>query len=237
MQEKDPAAVELGQRGGLKGGPARASKLTAEQRSEISRKAARTRWDKEKDVELPNDEEAWQRFESALETIINTKMKRCSRCKELKVLERDFHRLTRSQDGRQPWCKECLKDHQNKRRPLTRPERERRDRAAWVEDRGGRCEFCGREENLAVLQLDKSKYHAQPFHALGAKKLVAWLSTARLACLRCVHKFHKGDPIFDDFKTKEALRKEKLSRRDARNKAELERIKMFAAALEPRQGE
>lgn len=41
---KDPAAVALGRRGGLKGGKARAEKLTPEQRSEIARKAARTRW-------------------------------------------------------------------------------------------------------------------------------------------------------------------------------------------------
>ncbi|MCA1674902.1 MAG: hypothetical protein LC799_22835 [Actinobacteria bacterium] len=38
---KDPAAVSLGRRGGLKGGRARAEKLTPEQRSEIARKAAR----------------------------------------------------------------------------------------------------------------------------------------------------------------------------------------------------
>lgn len=43
-REKDPAAVSLGRRGGLKGGAARAKKLTAEQRSEIARKAAATRW-------------------------------------------------------------------------------------------------------------------------------------------------------------------------------------------------
>ena len=43
---KDPAAVSLGRRGGLKGGRARADKLTAEQRSEIARKAAATRWGK-----------------------------------------------------------------------------------------------------------------------------------------------------------------------------------------------
>ncbi len=35
---KDPAAVSLGRRGGLKGGKARAAKLTPEQRSEIARK-------------------------------------------------------------------------------------------------------------------------------------------------------------------------------------------------------
>jgi len=41
---KDPAAVSLGRRGGLKGGKARAAKLTPEQRSEIAKKAAQSRW-------------------------------------------------------------------------------------------------------------------------------------------------------------------------------------------------
>jgi hypothetical protein len=43
---KDPAAVSLGRRGGLKGGPARAAKLTAVQRRDSARKAARARWAK-----------------------------------------------------------------------------------------------------------------------------------------------------------------------------------------------
>lgn len=42
--QKNPAAVELGRLGGKKGGPARASKLTAEQRKEIAKKAAKARW-------------------------------------------------------------------------------------------------------------------------------------------------------------------------------------------------
>jgi len=41
---KNPHAVALGRLGGLKGGKARASKLTPEQRKEIARKAAQTRW-------------------------------------------------------------------------------------------------------------------------------------------------------------------------------------------------
>ncbi|MFZ1177092.1 MAG: hypothetical protein WAO15_12675 [Mycobacterium sp.] len=41
---KDPAAVALGRRGGLKGGRARAEKLTAEQRSAAAKKAAAARW-------------------------------------------------------------------------------------------------------------------------------------------------------------------------------------------------
>jgi two-component system, NarL family, response regulator DevR len=44
MRFKDPAAVELGRRGGLKGGRARAEKLSAEERSEIARRAAAARW-------------------------------------------------------------------------------------------------------------------------------------------------------------------------------------------------
>lgn len=41
---KNPAAVLLGRLGGLKGGKARAAKLSAEQRSDIAKKAAEARW-------------------------------------------------------------------------------------------------------------------------------------------------------------------------------------------------
>jgi hypothetical protein len=44
--EKDPAAVSLGRRGGLKGGKARAASMTPEQRSEIAKRAASARWAK-----------------------------------------------------------------------------------------------------------------------------------------------------------------------------------------------
>ncbi|HUG64425.1 MAG TPA: hypothetical protein VMK83_04340 [Gaiellaceae bacterium] len=44
---KDPAAVALGRRGGLKGGKARAASMTPEQRSEAARKAAQARWSKQ----------------------------------------------------------------------------------------------------------------------------------------------------------------------------------------------
>ena len=43
---KNPAAVALGHLGGKKGGPARAKKLTPEQRKEIAQKAAMARWGK-----------------------------------------------------------------------------------------------------------------------------------------------------------------------------------------------
>jgi hypothetical protein len=41
---KNPAAVTLGRLGGLKGGKARAEKLSAKKRSEIAKKAAQSRW-------------------------------------------------------------------------------------------------------------------------------------------------------------------------------------------------
>ena len=45
-KEKNPAAVALGRLGGLKGGKARAKKLSKEKRQEIARKAALARWKK-----------------------------------------------------------------------------------------------------------------------------------------------------------------------------------------------
>jgi hypothetical protein len=50
MARKNAAAVALGRRGGLRGGPARAAKLTAEQRSKSARKAVLARWAKAKAV-------------------------------------------------------------------------------------------------------------------------------------------------------------------------------------------
>jgi hypothetical protein len=43
---KDPAAVALGRKGGLKGGKARAAKMTPAERSEAAKKAAAARWGK-----------------------------------------------------------------------------------------------------------------------------------------------------------------------------------------------
>jgi hypothetical protein len=45
-KEKNPAAVALGRLGGLKGGKARAKKLSAKKRKEIAQKAAAARWKK-----------------------------------------------------------------------------------------------------------------------------------------------------------------------------------------------
>lgn len=45
-ESKNPAAVFLGHLGGLKGGKARAAKLSVERRVEIAKKAAQFRWKK-----------------------------------------------------------------------------------------------------------------------------------------------------------------------------------------------
>lgn len=45
-EEKNPAAVALGRRGGLVGGKARAEKLSAERRKEIAKAAAAKRWNR-----------------------------------------------------------------------------------------------------------------------------------------------------------------------------------------------
>jgi len=47
-KEKNPAAVALGRLGGLKGGPARAKKLSSKKRKEIAKLAAKSRWSYEK---------------------------------------------------------------------------------------------------------------------------------------------------------------------------------------------
>jgi hypothetical protein len=51
---KDPIAVAMGRRGGLKGGKARAAILTAQQRSDSAKKAARARWRRQADANENN---------------------------------------------------------------------------------------------------------------------------------------------------------------------------------------
>ena len=49
-RRKNPFAVALGRKGGLKGGPARAAKMTPEERTESARRAVLARWEKVKNV-------------------------------------------------------------------------------------------------------------------------------------------------------------------------------------------
>jgi hypothetical protein len=50
MPAKNPAAVALGRLGGLKGGNARAAKLSPVERKEIAQRAAKQRWAKAKSM-------------------------------------------------------------------------------------------------------------------------------------------------------------------------------------------
>jgi hypothetical protein len=52
-KRKNPHAVALGKMGGSKGGKLRAQKLSAEQRSEIARKAVLARWAKHRTKQQP----------------------------------------------------------------------------------------------------------------------------------------------------------------------------------------
>ncbi|HTA06543.1 MAG TPA: hypothetical protein VK774_09290, partial [Solirubrobacteraceae bacterium] len=47
--EKNPAAVALGRKGGLKGGKARAANMTPAERTKLAKRAAMARWAKGKD--------------------------------------------------------------------------------------------------------------------------------------------------------------------------------------------
>jgi len=47
VREKDPAAIARGKLGGVIGGKKRAANMTAEQRSESARRAAKARWERE----------------------------------------------------------------------------------------------------------------------------------------------------------------------------------------------
>jgi hypothetical protein len=55
-QKKNPNAVALGKLGGSKGGKIRAERLTAEQRTEIARKAVTARWAKAKATQKNKEE-------------------------------------------------------------------------------------------------------------------------------------------------------------------------------------
>jgi len=55
-KKKNPHAVALGKLGGSKGGKIRATRLSAEQRSEIARKAVLARWAKDKKKKANEDE-------------------------------------------------------------------------------------------------------------------------------------------------------------------------------------
>jgi hypothetical protein len=50
QDERDPSAVGLGRKGGLKGGKVRAAKLSKKERTEIAMKAAAARWGRDQET-------------------------------------------------------------------------------------------------------------------------------------------------------------------------------------------
>src|ERR1700732_1717686 len=89
-KKKDPAAVALGRRGGKKGGPARAAKMTPEQRSESARKAVRGRGTQAKNGSekqiLKNKDTGIKTFQPSLTPVPDTSKKALHLClKRLKV--------------------------------------------------------------------------------------------------------------------------------------------------------
>ncbi len=70
---KDPAAIALGRKGGLKGGKARASKMTPGERSKAAKKAAQARWDKAaKSPSMMADENDFDSVEKPRRGVIQT---------------------------------------------------------------------------------------------------------------------------------------------------------------------
>jgi hypothetical protein len=70
---KNKAAVALGRRGGKKGGPARAAKLTAAQRSDSARKAVQARWAKVREERAAAEPPGADTSDAALLTLLSIK--------------------------------------------------------------------------------------------------------------------------------------------------------------------
>lgn len=91
MKDKNPAAVELGRRGGLIGGRVRAERMTAEQRSDAARHAAIIRWRKTSDNEEAMEFMAEMIAEGLKpEDILSESIEEIRRCdKEIAVIKED----------------------------------------------------------------------------------------------------------------------------------------------------
>ncbi len=102
-KKKNPAAVALGRKGGKKGGPARAAKLSPEQRSESARKAVQARWAKAKagseNIVLKRSRQFRKKIDEAgaVTAIVDTSKKALHQClKRIKDAkdENEIRRLT-----------------------------------------------------------------------------------------------------------------------------------------------
>ncbi len=89
---KNPVAVALGRKGGKKGGPARAAKLTAVQRSESARKAVQARWARVKQPRESSEVAGTDTSDSALLTLLD-RIKSASDPQEIRELAAQIERV------------------------------------------------------------------------------------------------------------------------------------------------
>ena len=73
-QGKDPAAVSLGRRGGIKGGKARAASMTAKRRTDIAKAAANARWKRSLFFWLTRLREPLSLFPQASQKLVRVRM-------------------------------------------------------------------------------------------------------------------------------------------------------------------
>ena len=93
--KKNRAAVTLGRRGGLKGGTARAARLTPEQRRASASKAVRARWAKAGKVTEETAPQAKELRESSDETLLSllARLRASSDLREIRVLSEQIERV------------------------------------------------------------------------------------------------------------------------------------------------
>ncbi len=89
---KNPAAVALGRKGGKKGGPARAARLTPAQRSESARNAVQARWARVKQQRESSEVAGTDTSDSALLTLLD-RIKSASDPDEIRQLATRIERV------------------------------------------------------------------------------------------------------------------------------------------------
>lgn len=91
-KKKDPAAVALGRKGGKKGGPARAARLTPKQRSESARKAVQARWTKARMETTPATVSTMDTSDNAVLTLLK-RIKATNNQDEIRQLSDQLERV------------------------------------------------------------------------------------------------------------------------------------------------
>lgn len=90
--KKNAAAVTLGRKGGIKGGAARAAKMTPAQRSASASKAVRARWEKAGKTVAPMSEPIDNSSDHKLATLL-TRFRVATEQGEIQVLSEQIERV------------------------------------------------------------------------------------------------------------------------------------------------